>query len=71
MSNKINLGKLPIDVEERIPTPEEVFKVKKLGIREKILYLWGSALIALGVSIGSGEFLLGPSIAIRIGLMLS
>jgi hypothetical protein len=65
------LGKLPIEVEEKIPTPEEVFKISKIGIRERILVLYGSALIALGVSIGSGEFLLGPAQAIKYGLVLA
>jgi hypothetical protein len=57
------------EVAEKIPTPEEVFKTE-LTLKKKITTLWGSALIALGTSIGSGEFLLGPSMAIKIGLGL-
>jgi len=65
------LGKAPIQIVDRIPTPEEVFKVPKLGLREKIIYLWGAGVIALGVSLGSGEFLLGPATAIKVGLGLA
>jgi len=71
MAETNKLGKLPIEVVDKIPTPEEVFNVKKLGVKERILLLYGSALIALGVSIGSGEFLLGPSMSIKIGLALA
>ncbi|AAL63381.1 conserved hypothetical protein [Pyrobaculum aerophilum str. IM2] len=65
------LGKLPIEIEDKIPTPEEVFKIKKIGIKERLAVLYGSALIALGVSVGSGEFLLGPAQSIRYGLILA
>ncbi|MEM2543254.1 MAG: Nramp family divalent metal transporter, partial [Candidatus Korarchaeum sp.] len=61
---------LPEEVVEKIPTPEEVFKVPKLTWGKKVTALWGSALIALGTSIGSGEFLLGPTMAIKVGLGL-
>jgi hypothetical protein len=57
------------EVAEKIPTPEEVFKTE-LTLKKKVTTLWGSALIALGTSIGSGEFLLGPSIAVKVGLGL-
>ncbi|MEV0289129.1 MULTISPECIES: Nramp family divalent metal transporter [unclassified Kribbella] len=43
-----------------LPTPEEVFKIKRLGARELIQFAIGPSLIALGISIGSGEWLLGP-----------
>lgn len=58
------------EVVEKLPTPEEVFKVPRLTWSRKILILWGGGVIALGTSIGSGEFLLGPSVAIRHGLGL-
>jgi hypothetical protein len=58
------------EIIDKIPTPEEVFKMP-INLRNKILFLWGSAVIALGVSIGSGEFLLGPSMAIKIGMGLA
>lgn len=43
-----------------LPTPEEVFGVRKIGARELVIYAIGPSLIALGISIGSGEWLLGP-----------
>ncbi|MBN6052146.1 Nramp family divalent metal transporter [Nonomuraea sp. RK-328] len=43
-----------------LPTPEEVFKVARLGPKELFAYAVGPSLIALGISIGSGEWLLGP-----------
>jgi hypothetical protein len=43
-----------------IPTPEEVFNKPVIGGRELITCVLGPSMIALGVSIGSGEWLLGP-----------
>jgi hypothetical protein len=43
-----------------LPTPEEVFKVSRIGPRQLIQFAIGPSLIALGISIGSGEWLLGP-----------
>ncbi len=43
-----------------IPTPEEVFNKSKIGGKELITCVLGPSMIALGVSIGSGEWLLGP-----------
>ena len=43
-----------------IPTPEEVFNKPKIGPKELITCVLGPSMIALGVSIGSGEWLLGP-----------
>ncbi|MFI6322855.1 Nramp family divalent metal transporter [Nonomuraea sp. NPDC050556] len=43
-----------------LPTPEEVFKVPRIGAKELVKYALGPSLIALGISIGSGEWLLGP-----------
>lgn len=43
-----------------LPTPEEVFKVPRIGTKELFKYALGPSLIALGISIGSGEWLLGP-----------
>jgi hypothetical protein len=47
---------LPLD---DLPTPEEVFKVKTLGRAEVFKFVLGPSMIALGASIGSGEWLLG------------
>src|SRR5512135_3906333 len=43
-----------------IPTPEEVFNKPVIGGKELITCVLGPSMIALGVSIGSGEWLLGP-----------
>jgi hypothetical protein len=43
-----------------LPSPEEVFGVKQIKAKEIIKFAVGPSLIALGISIGSGEFLLGP-----------
>jgi hypothetical protein len=43
-----------------LPTPEEVFGVPRLGGWNVIKLVIGPSLIALGISIGSGEWLLGP-----------
>jgi hypothetical protein len=45
---------------EDLPEPEEVFKVRRIGPRELFQFALGPSLIALGISIGSGEWLLGP-----------
>ncbi len=44
-----------------LPEPEEVFKIKgRIGTKQLFLYVLGPSMIALGVSIGSGEWLVGP-----------
>ena len=43
-----------------LPTPEEAFNVPHLGRKEVVQFVLGPSLIALGISIGSGEWLLGP-----------
>src|SRR5256885_13427793 len=41
-----------------LPEPEEVFKIKgRIGPKQLFLYVLGPSMIALGVSIGSGEWL--------------
>lgn len=52
-----------------LPTPEEVFKVRRIGPRELVMYAIGPSLIALGVSIGSGEWLLGPQAVGQFGFI--
>jgi hypothetical protein len=49
----------PLDLDD-LPEPEEVFKVSRLGPWQIIQFVIGPSLIALGISIGSGEWLLGP-----------
>jgi hypothetical protein len=52
-----------------LPTPEEVFKVPRLGARQIVMYVIGPSLIALGISIGSGEWLLGPQAVGQFGFV--
>jgi hypothetical protein len=52
-----------------LPTPEEVFNVRRIGPRELVVYAIGPSLIALGVSIGSGEWLLGPQAVGQFGFV--
>lgn len=58
-SLQIGVSRPPLPLDD-IPTPEEVFKLPKIGTRELITAVLGPSMIALGVSIGSGEWLLGP-----------
>ncbi|MBA2427828.1 MAG: Nramp family divalent metal transporter [Actinobacteria bacterium] len=55
----LGVGRPPLDVLD-LPEPEEVFGVRHIGFKETIKFAVGPSLIALGVSIGSGEWLLGP-----------
>lgn len=48
-----------------IPTPEDVFKAPRIGFKQTVTLVIGPSLIALGLSIGSGEWLLAP---LAIGL---
>jgi hypothetical protein len=52
-----------------LPTPEEVFKAPRLGKRQIVMYVIGPSLIALGISIGSGEWLLGPQAVGQFGFV--
>jgi hypothetical protein len=54
------LGARPALAVADLPSPEEVFNVPRVGRKELITLVLGPSLIALGVSIGSGEWLLGP-----------
>lgn len=56
---QIGVSRPPLEVVD-LPTPEEVFKVKHIGTAEIIKLVIGPSVIALGISIGSGEWLLGP-----------
>ena len=55
----LGVSRPPLDVAD-LPTPEEVWGVSRVGPRELFRYAVGPSLIALGVAIGSGEWLLGP-----------
>jgi len=67
-SLQIGVSRPPLPLDD-LPTPEEVFNVPKIGVKEMIMYVLGPSMIALGVSIGSGEWLLGPLGFGRFGFM--
>src|SRR5687767_8645512 len=56
---RLGVSRPPLQVGD-LPTPEEVFGVPRVGVKEAFKYVVGPSLIALGISIGSGEWLLGP-----------
>ncbi len=56
---QIGVSRPPLPLGD-IPTPEEVFNKKRIGPKELVTCVLGPSMIALGVSIGSGEWLLGP-----------
>src|ERR687897_3508481 len=49
----------PLGVDD-LPTPEEAFGARRIGLKETITLVIGPSVIALGLSIGSGEWLLAP-----------
>lgn len=63
---QIGVSLPPLDVED-LPTPEQAFGLKRLGIEELFLVVLGPSVIALGISLGSGEWLLGPLNVSRFG----
>jgi hypothetical protein len=56
---QLGTSRPPLAVQD-LPEPEEVFKVSKIGPVALFKFALGPSLIALGISIGSGEWLLGP-----------
>jgi hypothetical protein len=58
-SVQIGRSRPPLEIED-LPTPEEVFKVKHIGMEELIMLVLGPGLIAVGVSLGSGAWLYSP-----------
>jgi hypothetical protein len=49
----------PLGVAD-LPAPEEVFAAPRIGFRQAVTLVIGPSLVALGLSIGSGEWLLAP-----------
>lgn len=50
-----------------IPTPEQSFRLSRVGPKELARYVLGPSIIALGAAVGSGEWLLGPLAAGQSG----
>jgi len=61
-SEKVLLGTgPPLEVFDSLPSVEEHFKIPQITLFQRLFRIFGPGVIALGVSMGSGEFLLGPS----------
>src|SRR5687768_5897445 len=56
---QLGVSRPPLEVAD-LPTPEEVWRVPRVGRKEAFRYAVGPSFIALGAAIGSGEWLLGP-----------
>lgn len=67
-SHPLGVSRPDLAVED-LPTPEEVFGVRRIGTKELFQYAVGPSLIALGISIGSGEWLLGPQAVGQFGFV--
>ena len=67
-SYPLGTSRPPLAVTD-LPEPEEVFRVRRIGPRELVMYAIGPSLIALGISIGSGEWLLGPQAVGQYGFV--
>lgn len=67
-THQLGVSRPPLIVED-LPEPEEVFKVSRIGPKELFKYALGPSLIALGISIGSGEWLLGPQAVGQFGFV--
>jgi hypothetical protein len=65
---QLGTSRPPLTVTD-LPEPEEVFKVRRIGLRQIFMYVVGPSLIALGISIGSGEWLLGPQAVGQFGFV--
>jgi hypothetical protein len=55
----LGVGRAPLNVGD-LPTPEEAFGASRIGLKETITLVIGPSLIALGLSVGSGEWILAP-----------
>ena len=62
----VSRPELPLD---DLPEPETVFNVRRIGFKELLTLVLGPSMIALGVSIGSGEWLLGPMAVAKYGFI--
>jgi hypothetical protein len=55
----LGVGRPPLAVDD-LPEPEKTFGVPRIGLKALITLVIGPSLIALGLSIGSGEWILAP-----------
>lgn len=64
---RLGVGRPPLEIGD-LPTPEQAFGFRRLGLEERMLLLLGPGVIALGISIGSGEWMLGPRDVAQYGM---
>src|SRR5688572_12582656 len=55
----LGVGRPPLKVDD-LPEPEQVFGVPRIGPKALVTLVVGPSLIALGLSVGSGEWILAP-----------
>jgi hypothetical protein len=55
----LGTGRPPLKVDD-LPEPEEVFETPRIGLKALVTLVVGPSLIALGLSVGSGEWILAP-----------
>lgn len=56
---QIGVSRPPLEIDD-LPTPEEVFRVKRIGLTELLFIVLGPAMPAMALAVGSGEWMLGP-----------
>src|SRR5256884_9593258 len=67
---QIGVSRPPLPVAD-LPEPEEVFNIKgRSGPKQLVLYVLGPSMIALGISIVSGEWLFRPRKVARGGRLV-
>lgn len=64
----LGVSRPPLRLDD-LPIPEDVFKTQRIGLRELLTLVLGPSMIALGVSIGSGEWLIGPMAVGKYGFV--
>ena len=66
LKRQIGFSRPALEIED-LPSPEEAFRVKRMGLEELILFALGPGLIGLGFAFNSMEWLLGPLITTSFG----
>lgn len=61
------LGARPIEVVDKLPSPEDAFKIPKVDLKTLLTIIMGPAFIAVGDAFGSGEWLMIPAFTVRYG----
>jgi hypothetical protein len=67
IKKQIGVSRPALEVED-LPSPEEAFRVKRVGVEELILFVLGPGLIGLGFAFNSMEWLLAPLTTTNFGV---